>query len=100
MTFYIGQKVVCIASCCAPRAYGEVVPAINRVLTIRDIVDAKCWPSAGLRFHEIVNSVRWYADVAGEMECVFDSRRFRPMVERKTDISIFQNMLTDDRVTA
>lgn len=79
MLFKVGQKVVCINACNgapfdkygAGAANGLVEGQIYTVLGIRD------------EFISVdkVNRNAWYAD------------RFRPLVERKTDISIFTKML-------
>jgi hypothetical protein len=46
----------------------------------------------GVRLHEIRNPDVKYCD--GTTECAFDVRGFRPVTERKTDISVFKRMLT------
>jgi hypothetical protein len=100
MSFHIGQKVVRI------EVSGQVADEIHRracdvtgarlteigeVYTIRTIND---WPGRTLlTFHELDNS-HMLARLGVTIEPGFDSRGFRAVVERKTDISIFIAMLT------
>lgn len=98
MTFRVGQKVVCW-NADWPKAsyYGEeVLPQKDEVYTIRELLEI-----AGrtlLRVNEIRNPVMDYN--FGKYECAFHISRFRPIVERKTDISIFTKMLTPEGVDA
>ncbi len=95
--FRVGQKVVCISGPIeAARGYNqEVQPAIGHVYTIRSIDDFDDAPphmphfGVGLLLEEITCPVH----SGFGLECSFSSR-FRPIVERKTDISIFTEMLT------
>lgn len=89
--FAIGQKVVCVGM----KIPEGVQPArkIKRgdILTIRDI--RACMRSnglfqIGLYFNEVVNDIGFDGN-----ELDFDHRAFRPLVEKKTDISIFKEML-------
>lgn len=97
MTFRVGQKVVCVEtwSPTAGQGYGdEVGPIEGQIYTIRAI---GCFNSSypGMllcRLHEIINPVRDYAE--GRDEGAFGAFRFRPIVNRKTDISTFTRMLT------
>lgn len=90
MTFRIGQKVVCIRDDWRT-VLGEVRPVKGCVYTIRSLsVDER--GDLFLRLHEIINQPHRYAERSGE--CEFWSIAFRPVVERKTDISAFERMLT------
>jgi hypothetical protein len=93
-TFTVGQRVVCIndewpewavlngTALIVPGAIR--VPMLNEVLTIREIV--ACWSPLlsdqpiALKFHEIEGG--WL------------HTHFRALIEKKTDIAIFQAMLT------
>lgn len=98
MIFRVGQKVVCIKAhpewvraCCA-------VPLVGRTYTVRGIDD-----TGGLLLEEIVNRHHPFAfDIStGRLspgEASFYVDRFRPVVERKTDIAIFTEMLGPQRV--
>lgn len=101
----IGQKVVCInddwppmwrdhwMTTCAPE-----FPVKGQVYTIRAIV-TRAIGDAGLRFVEIknpeVNCVFEGQSIVAEI--VFRASYFRPLVERKTDISIFTRLLTPQK---
>jgi hypothetical protein len=92
MAFFVGQKVVCIKRDRWRREYdrrpmprGERGPAFGELLTIRQIVE-----DGYLLFVEIRNPI---IKSVGE-EAAFNPHHFRPVIERKTDISIFTRMLT------
>jgi hypothetical protein len=89
--FHVGQKVVCLKEGPWVATYGGPCPAgsfpVNgEVVTIREIVrhDGRGF----LRFHEHRNPVHW-----GGPETAFAAERFRPIIERKTDISCFVRIL-------
>ena len=96
--FHIGQKVVRVPVE-NPESYGDAAlrgkttmgkPVIGCVYTIRAINE---WPHATiLRFAEFD-----YSHLIGingsTIEPGWNSRGFRPVVERKTDISIFTEIL-------
>ena len=98
MTFYVGQKVVFVPDALIHRPRGNMKwPAAitaDRVLTIREI-DTRYVPHygvCGLRFEEFcADFVRYGREL---LEPAFPSDRFRPIVEKKTDISIFTALLT------
>ncbi len=82
--FSVGQKVICIkAPPGAPFFPWRAFPKHGQVYTIRDFRS-----DDSLRLVEIQNDI----GMSG-LECGFCPRRFRPVVERKTDISIFQALL-------
>lgn len=77
MTFRVGQEVVCVDEDEATKHYGIYK---DRVYTIASIFE-----KAGAIFvylAEVTSDGGWYAS------------RFRPVVTRKTDISVFTAMLT------
>jgi hypothetical protein len=90
--FRVGQKVVLINDDWVkddPRMvfggyYVPYFPVKGPVYTVRDA-------GAFIRLVEIVNPIRNFRN--GENEVCFNASRFRPAVERKTDIAIFQAML-------
>ena len=99
MTFRVGQKVVCIhqpKSAIAKQwmELGANYPSKNSIYTIRDIVS---FPdgSSGFLLQEL-----WNDHLGYKPEPAFDACHFRPIVERKTDISVFTKMLTDTKVPA
>lgn len=91
MNFRIGQKVVCIKKSRDTPPVGEVQPCVGGIYTVRGIVDWGGEWGVGLYLQEIHNSP--INTNAGVVERTFSVRRFRPAVERKTDISIFTKML-------
>lgn len=74
------------------QAFGAIYPNVGEVYTVRAIMPL----DGGLVLYlvEIDNS-----HVALDCEPGFESEFFRPAVERKTDISIFQAMLNPSPVT-
>jgi hypothetical protein len=68
------------------------------VYTIRRIESADGWCAVWLE--EVVNPVLDIWLDRGPEEPAFSASRFRPIVERKTDISIFRKMLTPEGVDA
>jgi hypothetical protein len=93
MTFHVGQKVVCIKAEHDPSRFDwEKLPRLDAIYCVR-------WTDGEtVRLAEIVNRLYFYEEGLSELR--FNSWRFRPIVETKTDISIFTKMLTPKRVTA
>lgn len=97
--FRVGQKVVCVrvpekAICFLLR--NAKLPMVGGVYTIRDIVQFK---NCLLLFRELDNAHLANAEYQGgriiDGEPGFRADCFRPLVERKTDISIFRRILKD-----
>jgi hypothetical protein len=94
--FNVGQKVECIGYPPTPKfaLYPSAqVPKVGGIYVIRAVND---WPDEGvtrLRFVGLDNS-HLLPKMGGRIEPGFNSIYFRPIVERKTDISIFTAMLT------
>ena len=88
MTFHVGQKVVCVKR-------GDWVdsldvpnrPVTNGIYTVRAMAD----DGIGLYFEEIKNAPLNH--IEGFYEPAWWKLHFRPIVERKTDISIFKQLL-------
>lgn len=96
--FVVGQKVVCVvdewskAGMMVLLAHGpHQFPKKGCIYTIRNI-DVFPGGYIYLHFVEIVNPVISFDH--GDWEQGWDHRRFRPLIERKTDISVFKAMLT------
>ena len=84
--FHVGQKVVCIDARTPVGCTQELKP--GGIYTIADI--SEYWDGIGIRLVEIkAEQTRRYIDA-------FRVERFRPIVEKKTDISVFTDIL--DRV--
>lgn len=92
--FHVGQKVVCIRDL-SPlcQFYGETAPVVGEVYTVRAVKGFS--RGIGLHFKEIRNKWHWYR-LFLYCECWFVGKCFRPVVERKTDISIFKAMLNNE----
>lgn len=93
MNFRVGQKVVCVDDSIGCWVKHKTLEA-GRVYTIRgfDVVDVVGHP--GVFLEEVINEnyppcTRW-----SDIEISYRPERFRPVIERKTDISIFTEMLT------
>lgn len=83
MTFRVGQKVVCVdGNHWMPLRHSEYVVE-GRIYTVSEV------DSGGVN----VVGIRPDPFPLGEGNYVWDSARFRPIVERKTDISVFTEML-------
>jgi hypothetical protein len=101
MTFRVGQKVVCVETWhLNGTGYGdEVGPVRGRIYTIRDIgfgLNPAYPHSLQVRLAEITIPLRPYRGFPLQ-EPGFSVSRFRPIVERKTDISIFTAMLNPSK---
>lgn len=110
MNFHVGQRVVCVETWVDDPnrlgRMGEEGPVAGHVYTIREIgMFHPMFPdSVNVRLVEIVNAARDYCSPSGDVfrtwEPSFGAFRFRPVVDRKTDISVFQAMLTGKKVEA
>lgn len=100
MTFRVGQKVVCIRGSHDRADHVRLAGAQHvfesTIYTIRDLVLSNPHHRPAVLLEEVVNplSLIW-----GTEYC-FDITRFRPLIERKTDISIFTRMLNPSQVDA
>ena len=99
MTFRVGQKVVQVRPWSNPdTAYPDVrFTECGPVYTIRAIADV--WGCTALWFDELRNPPHAYNGI-DSIEQPFPAWNFRPVVERKTSIEIFQQMLNPSRVEA
>lgn len=98
-----GQKVVCVNDDFGKgwEDWHHGLPVKGYVYTVRDVLpawhfsnDALC---PAIRLVEILHPIQSWFDYPGVDEVVFPARRFRPVVERKTDISVFVALLTPTR---
>lgn len=88
--FNVGQKVVCIWDGWN-FSVSVIWPLKGKIYTIREI-ECSDFDGFYLRFIEITNPIIAYPDGRIEEEA-FTSNFFRPLIERKTDISIFHKIL-------
>lgn len=105
--FHVGQKVVCIDGTVRPAKHRvrlihpmKFFPIKGQVYTIREMMMGELSGKVCLRFHEIPDEIVFYVYRGSEYEGVpvWEASCFRPLVERKTDISIFTAMLNTQRV--
>jgi hypothetical protein len=92
MAFRVGMKVVCVDD--SNIVDLRIVKPVKGVIYIVRGITA--WNSIFL--NEIVNPVLRFSDSYGDWEAEpsFWSWRFRPVVESKTDISVFTKMLKSE----
>lgn len=95
MAFHVGQKVVCVRdSVGRMKPAGVIMPVRDQIYVIRDIVrgfDGRHF-RPGLLLEGLINPIGPY-----DLEYNFDPDRFRPLVEHKTDISVFTAMLNTSK---
>lgn len=100
--FQVGMKVVCVDDKFSG-GWDRIVktPVKGKVYTIRQLLTFKACTGqvvTTVLLEEIVNPVRQWD--SGLMEAGFVPRRFRPVVQRKTSIEIFKDMLNPVRERA
>jgi len=98
--FEVGQRVVCVGgkspsgpnsvSTAEARAAGARLPDRGAIYTIRQIDD---WPDRTLILLEEVCNRHLIGRRFGYIEPGFWSGAFRPVIERKTSIAVFEAML-------
>lgn len=85
MTFHSGMKVVCVDDDDQSCSKGDRSVRLGAIYTIREAFDF--FGEAAVRLEEIMNP----------KDRAYHAYRFRPIVERKTDISIFTQMLNPSK---
>ena len=90
----VGQRVTCVDD--NRRFIGvDILPNFvvkNKIYTIRALKTHPCIPGYGVLLLEVLNpTAHPNADISDEW--AFDAGRFRPVEARKTDISIFKQLL-------
>lgn len=91
MTFRVGQKVVCIRESAWP-SWCANTPVKGDIYTVRAVFSFSRGPCVYL--YEIANDAICTNDDTGQRaEPGFPARDFRRVVERKTDISVFTEIL-------
>jgi len=98
--FHVGQKVVCINN----KADAGFVwvkgtrPTLNAIYTVR-AVGITTYNNVGLRLNEIILSGYHCCYSHKRFEDAFyRADRFKPVIEKKTDISIFTQLLTPSKI--
>lgn len=102
--FRVGQKVVCVSleenaqhaiSRESAKRFGAIYPQVGRVYTVRSIYETQSGLK-GILLCELDN-MRASQRAGRERECGFVVNWFRPVADRKTDISIFKAMLNPSK---
>ena len=96
--FHIGQRVVCIHGVGCPSANEFLnVPEKGGIYTVRGFVspDVGYERTPGMLLEEVVNPPWEYKE--GVFEPSFHPYHFRPLVQHKSDISVFTRMLDNVR---
>lgn len=93
MTFRVGQKVVCVNDKFIVRA--EENPIAGHIYTVRWVGQRNTDFVPAMMLQEISGGLHSLG-----IEYAFAIDRFRPVVERKTDISIFKKMLAPQGIEA
>ena len=96
--FHICQRVVCIHDVgCPPANEFLNVPIKGSIYTVRGFVspDVGYERTPGMLLEEVVNPLWQYKE--GVFEQSFHPYHFRPVVQHKTDISVFTRMLDNVR---
>lgn len=98
--FHVGQKVVCIAPNNSWDFFAIHHPKCGAIYTIRDTEWDEFLDLPYVRLAELQNPTQLMACSDGTTmmtEIRFSAWAFRPVYERKTNISIFTRMLDDHR---
>lgn len=101
MAFHVGQKVVCVDAALAPR--GPIKCGVDELhLDLSGLKEGETYTISWAGDYEdavwhLQPSVRVY-EIRRVADMPFAAARFRPLVERKTSIEIFQRMLSPKKV--
>jgi hypothetical protein len=96
MAFRAGQKVVCIDESSVRPWPKNSAPVKGQVYTVREIgIDVLGGPGLRLNELELTSNSKGVYSGAPFRDAFYRANRFRPVVERKTNISIFTKMLDD-----
>lgn len=95
--FTVGQKVVCIDAKRDRSGGGGYVELVEgNIYRVREVLI--CDNEVCVRLQEILERAHYLYDrVIFADDLPFLARRFKPLEERKTDISIFQKMLEPNK---
>jgi len=92
----VGMKVVCVDGTRNDKCDGpEVWPTKASVYTIRGIRRSAFYGTTQIYLAEINNPPLRYWDEPEPYEGAFNVSRFKPLRERKSDISVFRAMLVN-----
>lgn len=91
--FRVGMRVTCIKDSNWSKKNGYILPVVGAVYTIGELLTA---PNGmiGIRLVEIPMQIK----KSSGLPIAFQAENFRPVVERKTSIAIFHEILKTQRV--
>lgn len=96
MSFHIGQKVVCVDD--GPPEFNLRKEGLRRgaIYTVRE-VGLRSWfdGAPAVRLMEIIRGPKASETGDEDSDTPFWAHRFRPLIEHKTDISVFKKILAD-----
>ena len=95
MSFYVGQKVVCVHDLVAPATVNEL-PRKGSIYTVRWV--GRRPETDGDKVGVLLAEISAGIEPVSGNEYAFLAEHFRPLIERKTDISIFQRMLLPSEI--
>jgi hypothetical protein len=90
--FRVGQKVICVDASGWIRGLRWIYPVQGEAYTVRNI-EPNAHGKICIRLEEIINPVGMARDGSMFCEALFFASRFRPLVERKTDIGFAHEIL-------
>lgn len=93
LDWHVGMKVVCVEE--FEHNGTEHLPLVGAIYTLRGLRRSKYTDRLYVQLVEVVNVPRQYAGEFGEPW--FSVEGFRPVQTKKTDISVFQAMLTGNK---
>lgn len=95
MSFHVGQRVICILNePWMPQPGLIQFPFWNGVYTVAEV--RVIGNDIGLRLFEVSNPIVKITKTGEMREPAFDAQYFRPIVERKTDISCLKALLVPE----
>lgn len=107
MTFHVGQKVVCVddepSKLAGQKVYSHAARGVrNIVRNLSGLKKDAVYTVSGFGINHTGSQGIHLAEIKRPNNIPYRIERFRPVVEHKTDIAIFQAMLnpSDERVSA
>jgi hypothetical protein len=88
--FHVGQRIVCVDASINPKGYPQKLLTAGKIYEVRGIDQTPGWkaPHWGVLLEGI-----WIAYPDGRSEWAMHPRRFRPIIERPTNIDVFEKLL-------
>ena len=98
--FHIGQRVVCVNT--ENLVFADMKQLHKGgIYTIRGFLDGTAFdPGLGIYLEEIIHPLINFEDPYGWLEPSYWAWRFRPVIDKKTSIEIFQKLLIPEKENA